>query len=501
MKKKIYLGCLSFFCLGLFANCTPTVRFARDNKVQFTRLISVPDEAVIYMQNLTLMRDNIKVKNAKHIELMLPSKLIVESLQLRSGDKILKTYNMHKKGPYTFVRVRNIPKYLDKDNNLTVEYLTWGIHWSAQYRVDLLEKGKIRFQLRALIQNHWANLSNMKLTLVAGWVGVSPIHRRFSHNAIGKPGRPIAGVGKVPSGAWPRKRLAKGHFLRQNRRKAIQVAGSYSRQALFSKFKRKYRIRAVDKTYRSSQSNFQKQFARYYKSYNNQIGANRVYGYALYHGVEASLQKNEQSFVRVSEATLQAEPYFLWPADRGEEIFSVYKVNNQSKFLFPAGSAWMYRKGVFIGQDICHWTPIGGSTLLTTSNDGSIVVRKQKERLKNGVLRTTLTIRNFAKKPVTVEVFERNPLWHQPKHRLRFSLKPLSIKKREQHHRWKLKVAAQSIQKIQMDLLPPPPVSKSIPIKVAPKVINSNALRRHKAKKHRPTPRKIRFGKDRLRRR
>jgi hypothetical protein len=475
--------CLVGLCL-VATGCPNAARvrttFDRSNPVVFSQRKCIPDEAVVYMQNLALMRSHLKVGRVKHLELALPPRIIVESLQLRIGHRQIQEFNVSrdsttKLGSYTRVRIRHVDRYLQRGQPLLVEYLTWGIYWSAQYRVDVLPEGQLRLQLGALIQNHWYDLAAMKVTLVAGWVGVSPMHRRGDSRRIDS-GRLLANVGRrIPWRAvppvlrGPPTRLRARAHARGGRRVAWKGASSksqrrYARTRAFdSELVAKYRIRMVDNTARKRQSNFQTKFSRYYfqsskQGVRDRALQNRVDGYALYRNYRINLRRRHKSYLRMASLILQSGPYYLWPADRGESVYTVYKVPNRSKILLPAGTAWIYREGVFVGHDLHHWTPVGGHAFLTTTNDGGVVVKKQVVHLgdRGRTQRVVLTVRSIAAQPVTVEIFEANPLW-RGEGKLTFSQPPLTVKERGRFHRWKLTVKAKGKSTVTMDFLPAPP--------------------------------------------
>lgn len=472
--------CVVGLCL-LATGCPNRARvrttFDRSHPVVFSQRKCIPDEAVVYMQNLALMRSHLALGRVKHVELALPPRIIVESLQLRVGHRQIQEFNVKaaytsKLGSHTRVRIRHVDRYLQRGQPLLVEYLTWGIYWSAQYRVDVLPEGQVRLQLGALIQNHWYDLAAMKVTLVAGWVGVSPIHRR-GDTRRSRPGRLLAHVGRrIPWRAVPP--VLRGPATRTRHRRAGRVAWKgasskvqvrYEKTRAFDKeLVTKYRIRMVDNTARRRQSNFQMKFSQYYfqtqkkHAVRSRALQNRVDGYALYRNYRINLKRRHKSYLRMASLITDSKPYYLWPADRGESVYTVYKIQNRSKILLPAGTAWIYREGVFVGHDLHHWTPVGGHAFLTTSNDGGVAVKKQVVHLgdRGRTRRIKLTVRSIAAKPVTVEIFETNPLW-QGEGKLTFSQPPLTVKERGQYHRWKLTVKAKGKTTVTMDYLPAPP--------------------------------------------
>jgi len=457
--------------------------FDRSNPVQFSRRKCIPDEAVVYMQNLALMRSHLRLGAVKHAELALPPRIIAESLQLRIGHRQIQRFNVKaaytsELGSYTRVRIRNVDRYLQPGQPLVVEYLTWGIYWSAQYRVDVLPEGQLRLQLGALIQNHWYDLAAMKVTLVAGWVGVSPVHRRGESRRL-RPGRLLANVGRrIPWRALPP--VLRGPSTRSRRHGARRVgwrSASTSQKIRFERTRAfdkelvaKYRIRMVDNTARKRQSNFQMKFSEYYVQ-TQKHGArsralqNRVDGYALYRDYRINLKRRHKSYLRMASLIVTSKPYYLWPADRGESVYTVYKVPNSSKILLPAGTAWIYREGVFVGHDLHHWTPVGGHAFLTTTNDGGVAVKKQVVHLgdRGRTRRVKLTVRSIATQPVTVEIFAANPLWRN-EGKLTFSTPPLTVAERGQFHRWKLTVKPRGKVTVTMDYLrAAPPPSRPVP--------------------------------------
>ncbi len=478
MMRKRRLGLVVLACcMGLMA-CRPAVDFSRHTKETFKQVVSVPDEAVIYMQNLALMRDKVRIPKDKHVELVLPPRIISESLQLRSGQQIIQTFNV-KRGKYTRVRIRNIQQYVEPNKPLIVEYLTWGLYWNARYRVDILPNNQLRLQLGAQIQNNWYNLSGMKVTLVAGWVGgalqrsassVQPGVRGSNQlaSAVGLHSREVPDEAMLPS---PMLASASPYLptaavrprLRQRRRRRTKVARSYQRSRPFQLRKRqfqafsaevlqRYKIRKVDMTGSRRRSNFQRQFLRYYRKAMNM---NRVSGYALYHGMGVHMRQNEKTLRWVASVRVPTKTTYVWPADQGDGVFIKYNIKNNSKILFPVGSAWMYRENVFVGQDVCLWTPMGAQTALLTSNDGRIAVNKRVVFRNNSTTRILLTIQNFAKKSIEVEVFDTNPAWNKTGS-LSFNFRPLTVHHNSPYHRWKLSVPASSRRQIVMDYQPRP---------------------------------------------
>ncbi len=101
---------------------------------------------------------------------------------------------------------------------------------------------------------------------------------------------------------------------------------------------------------------------------------------------------------------------------------------------------------------------MGGHAYLTTTNDGGVAVKKQVVHLgdRGRTQRTVLTVRSIATQPVTVEIFEANPLW-RGEGKLTFSRPPVTEKERGQFHRWKVTVKAKGKVAVTMDFLPAPP--------------------------------------------
>ena len=419
-----------------FTSCSSTVRFHQEKKVSFTKIVSIPDEAVIYMQNLALMRDTIKIPDdAQNLEIILPPRLIVESLRLQIGQKTLQHFNIKQKR-YTLVRIRDVRPHRQK--TISIEYLTWGIHWSAQYRVNINKNKTLNVQLGALIQNNWYDLNSMKVTLVAGWVGAvsSRIAQKpkLSHVAL-------ASLSFIPPSAWNFSNfLDISHsFLRYRKNRSFQSF------AFSKEYQRRYNIREIRNKSIYKKSNFQKHFSDYYKE---KISVNKITGYYLYKGLRVTARLREKSLMQVASTTLKTNSYYIWPADRRDNALIVYKITNKSKVLFPAGSAWLYRDGIFVGQDTCLWTPVGASTYLTTSNDGLISVHKTTTTLKDETIHTTLKVQSFSDTKIIVEIFDTNPQRYK-KGKLTFTKKPLTANKNNPLHHWKIVVKPHQITNVQ----------------------------------------------------
>ncbi|MDY0004554.1 MAG: hypothetical protein RBU30_24875, partial [Polyangia bacterium] len=203
------------------------------------------------------------------------------------------------------------------------------------------------------------------------------------------------------------------------------------------------------------------QFADYYVKTGADTGRshalkNQVDGYHLYRDLRLNLIRGHKSYLRMATVTIQSRPYYLWPADRGESVFTVYKVPNQTGLLLPAGTAWIYREDVFVGHDLHHWTPVGGHALLTTTNDGALSVKKDLTHLSDGSQRLTLTARSLAKIPIEVEIFESNPLWGQ-EGRLEHDLSPVTAAERGPYHRWRLTLEPGQTRTVTLTFTPAPP--------------------------------------------
>lgn len=483
--------------------CRPKVDFSRHTKETFKQVVSVPDEAVIYMQNLALMRDKVAIPKDRHVELVLPPRIISESLQLRSGENIIHTFNV-KRGKYTRVRIRNIQRYVKPKQPLIVEYLTWGLYWSARYRVDILPNERLRLQLGAQIQNNWYNLSGMKVTLVAGFVGGAlqrsasaprssmknglasnvGLHSRETQDESMQPSPMLASLGSgIPASALkPRmrrnvRRVRVARYMQKARRFRWRKRKF---QAFSSEVLTRYKIRKVDMTGSRRKSNFQRQFSRYYRK---SLNINRVSGYALYHGLRVHMRRHERTMRWVASVKISAKTTYVWPADQGDGVFIKYNIKNNSKILFPVGSAWLYRENVFVGQDVCLWTPMGASTSLLTSNDGRIAVNKRVVFQKNNTTRIYLKVQNFAKKPIEIEVFDRNPAWNKTG-QLTFSVKPLTANQNSYYHRWKLAVPASTVRQIVMSYQPRPQTRRAPMVQPSPRLpvrrLNRNAPMRAK---------------------
>jgi hypothetical protein len=333
MNRQIFCAAGLLALLGACSASTAhRTTFDRVSEVLYTEHKCIPEEAVIYMQNLALMRSRVNLGQVQHLELALPPRIIVESLQLRSGDRQLQEFDVmsthsSKLGSFTRVRIRDVARYLKPGEPLLVEYLTWGIHWSAEYRVDVLPGDRLRLQLGAMIQNQWFDLSAMKVTLIAGWVGVSAEHDRSGYGALPagagggaraalgiprpwEPGATLAALGgRLPPEAAP-PALRGGGILGRARQAAPSLAwsksqsqsrGAYgSTQAFDHSLVSKYGIRKVDNTARNRRSNFQMQFADYYVKTGADTGRshalkNQVDGYHLYRDLRLNLIRGHRA--------------------------------------------------------------------------------------------------------------------------------------------------------------------------------------------------------------
>jgi hypothetical protein len=518
MRRYVAYCIVGLLALSSSWACVPKkdINFGRSKPVKYTEIVSVPDEAVIYMQNLALMRDRVEIGEVEHVELVLPPRIIVESLQLRVGERHIDEFNVET-GRYTLVRVRNVGKYLQGGKPLVLEYLTWGIYWSAQYRIDL-ENNEMRVQLGALITNRWYDLAGLEVTLVAGWVGVSPeLTRSGSSHRSREPAKHgtvffrakrlashLPGVlaskrrRAMPGGA----RLADRLLAQAGSHQTPSVKNSYGKpgrvqtRAFEADLLRKYNIRRVDATARNRRSNYEKQFSGYYRGPARRLLGvalrNEISGYALYPGMKVNLKENEKSYVRMAGWSLQVEPYYVWPADRGERAFKIYEVENKTGQLLPAGDAWIYRKSVFVGQDLFRWTPQTSSALLTTPNDGMVTVRKRRAVLEDGTFRSRLTVRNLSDREVTVEVFDQNPSYQSPVE-TEASIQPENQGEKGPYLRWRLDVAAKSKSTVEVSYRPQRSREQKSPTRQpmsAPAGAEGPARRRRPARRRKPTGRR-----------
>jgi hypothetical protein len=456
MKRRWLWVIVLLLCSSLFVACGQ-VSFSRKQKISFEKVVTVPDEAVIYMQNLAMMRDFVDVGSIRHLELVLPAKIILESIRLRQGDRPVTSFNL-KKDRYTRVRISHVQKRIQPNKPLIVEYLTWGLHWNAQYRIDVLKGKKLNVQLGAMVHNNWYDLSGVKVTLVAGRVGSTLSDARLP--LLDKPnpvrlstlsGAAVAMVGShLPAWLWlSRPAVSAGSYRFQYQQRM---------RALHTEYVRKYKIRRIDRSGIHLKSNYEKQMSRYYKLDRT---ARHGTGYATYKPVMMDIRRGEKSFAQVANILVPGPSRYVWLADQTDDTSMLYHLRNRSNVLLPTGMAWLYRKGIYIGQDVCTWTPAGTSAFLTTSNDGNVSVSRRVFHRKGDVEETRLSMQNVSNHPITIEVFDRNPLYRR-KGKATFSIKSIGFNERAALVRWKITLPANSKKAI-IHRFVPAPVVKELP--------------------------------------
>jgi hypothetical protein len=137
----------------------------------------------------------------------------------------------------------------------------------------------------------------------------------------------------------------------------------------------------------------------------------------IYEAGQLSTDTGETLYLNLLQGSFPARRVLLWNAPSDQQVTVIYKVRNESKLPWAAGSVHNYQNNLFIGSDPVETTPVSG--------EGSITVgRLQDVRVSRGESRSaisgislydtqhavSLKLENFGPDPLDIEVVDnQNP--------------------------------------------------------------------------------------------
>jgi len=174
--KNLYIG--TIFIMLILLTCTIQ---AKDEEFQPV-YESSPKEAVIYNGNTALIKDMLTVYAEKHVSVLLPASIVLESLTIKDNGSPVKSCFFDTKnqgGLYKLNWQSNSPG----KRNVELNYLINGINWKPAYNMNILDDTKVDFSYNVIITNNGTDLKDVTVKLVSGLIGSeNNNNQRYNYN-------------------------------------------------------------------------------------------------------------------------------------------------------------------------------------------------------------------------------------------------------------------------------------------------------------------------------
>jgi len=333
-----------------------------------------PDEIIIYNADMAQVTEHFTIDGSDSFRVRLSSALLPNTLRVKVDGKDVPAFSLTITTPqgqaysynadyFNYNPYRgNTPQvdnyWLEWDNakmdgsKVELTYLAHGISWSARYACDIIDARKVHFNYTASIDNRLLNIEDCRIRLLNGIV---------------------AGINQAD---WNNLNMTQRAEMFYN------VGGEGG-----------------------------------YESTPTQIKLNV---HEIYDINERTLHPGKLTNITLFDGELSYTKHFIWDAredrEKAGKVKVIYKVMNESKLPFAAGTAQMYEDGIFIGMDPMELTPVGSPGHITMGENPDFrVFRYQKdERITQwpeglpkwiDYMHTiTLEVRYFGEEPVKLEI-------------------------------------------------------------------------------------------------
>ncbi|MEQ8226049.1 MAG: hypothetical protein ABRQ37_27295, partial [Candidatus Eremiobacterota bacterium] len=152
--KNLYLGTI-FIMLVLLTG----ILQAKDEEFQPV-YESSPKEAVIYNGNTALIKDMLTVYAEKHVSVLLPPSIVLESLTVNDNGSPVKSCFFDTKNQGGFYKM-NWQSNSPGKRNVELNYLINGINWKPAYNMNILDDTKVDFSYNVIITNNATDLKDV----------------------------------------------------------------------------------------------------------------------------------------------------------------------------------------------------------------------------------------------------------------------------------------------------------------------------------------------------
>ncbi len=319
---------------------------------------------------------------------------LIEAVRFGEGDIKTVVARQIKRHMLTF----NASEGEGEGNHLKSSYLAWGLAWSPSYAIHLTGDNSAHLSCKAVIVNDLMDLENVDVELVAGFPNLQ-------HAAA-----PTA------MGPWTLRRL-----LESLQSDDFDLSNALSNQS------------SGGYGGRSSGGMFGDSDDEDYPNVDNPITGENTEDLYFYQVGEMTLAKGERGYYPLVSANVPARDIYTWDVDglgddsdhysqgpegESQSVWHSLELTNTTDQPWTTAAGMTIKDGRVLGQDVLHYTPPGGTSLLRITQAVSINAGRNEyevDRERDATsfygraydkvtVEGTLSITNYKAEAVTIKV-------------------------------------------------------------------------------------------------
>lgn len=312
---------------------------------EIVQVASQPDEVGIFYNNIAAVRDTMRLPTGGRLQIALPDGIYPETLIVRENNLRVMDYRLIQEGRLLLEWDSPISSV---SREVTLQYLMSGLGWTPKY--DMFITGQnaetVDFDFFAEIHNSSLTADAVKVSLIAGSVGLGDMYAADSRAAAPSMNQSIAGYAAVDE--------------------QPVLTGSTTIQYIY------------------------------------EVGT-------------MALTPTGTRYIGLLSTPLAVRKINLWNANYNSQVYSIYKVKNDSTLPFANGLARSYQDNMFLGTDGLELTPIGSEGSITVGTLQNVRVKRSENRTSinslfyNYEVEVNLELNNYSDDEITIEVVDYYP--------------------------------------------------------------------------------------------